>query len=871
SWSLLSEYAYITEYTSRAGEQVLLNDRYTDPLIIQKHREKKERETEMRSRGERFFNTRETNQRNQNIRLDQLFGPENGSKKVPRKAVILQGDSGSGKSVTAQKIVLNWASGELYAGFFDVAFHLRCKELNGLSAEMSLLDLLDCSLTPNEIGQILKDIPQRILFIIDGFDELMLSGTKESLPPKPDIKSHSQAIVCSLLKGRMMRESFLLVTTRSTAVDKLENVLKKPQCFVEIMGFSEKGVSEYFRKFFEDEEFSSQVYEQVKIHEMLYTACFIPVICWIICTIFKRKGKDGVVTSELTTTTSIFVDFVLTLLKHHSSLNQHDELNLLKDLGQLAESGTPKRQVLFSRNNLPKAISDLPNIPFLCTFHQQERTYLKEMFGFLHLSFQEFFTALFYMLTDKAEAKIKVKQLLESAGNGRRNEHLLPVIRFLFGLSNKKVSRLIPGEHPKSTSTVIRALLEKWISKVIEKNIMDTFYMSDFILHCLYELQDREILKNVMKLWERSGINIHWSLKGFSSQVYEQVKIHEMLYTACFIPVICWIICTIFKRKGKDGVVTSELTTTTSIFVDFVLTLLKHHSSLNQHDELNLLKDLGQLAESGTPKRQVLFSRNNLPKAISDLPNIPFLCTFHQQERTYLKEMFGFLHLSFQEFFTALFYMLTDKAEAKIKVKQLLESAGNGRRNEHLLPVIRFLFGLSNKKVSRLIPGEHPKSTSTVIRALLEKWISKVIEKNIMDTFYMSDFILHCLYELQDREILKNVMKLWERSGINIHWSLKGVDCQVVMYCLQYSSRIMSMKVKSNAKDLKMLHPVLCSMEKRPMFLSLSDESVQKILKTLSGQTSVGNIRLVVRSISNANVDLTMNFLVKEKMGRRFR
>ncbi|XP_058621317.1 NACHT, LRR and PYD domains-containing protein 1 homolog [Onychostoma macrolepis] len=636
---LLSEYAYITEYTSRAGEEVLLNDRYIDPLIVQKHREKKERENEMRSRGKRFFNTRETNQRNKNIMVGQLFGPENGSKKVTRKSVILQGDSGSGKSVTAQKVVLDWASGELYSTLFDVVFHLRCKELNGLSDEMSLVDLLDCSLTANEIGQILKDIPQRILFIIDGFDELMLSVTKESLPPKPDIKSHPLAIVCSLLKGRMMRESFLLVTTRSSAVDKLENILKKPQCFVEIMGFSEKGVSEYFRKFFEDEE--------------------------------------------------------------------------------------------------------------------------------------------------------------------------------------------------------------------------------------------------------------------FSSQVYEQVKIHEMLYTACFIPVICWIICTIFKRKGKDRVVTSELTTTTSIFVDFVSTLLKHHSSLNQHEELDLLKNLGQIAESGTPKRQVLFSRNDLPKAISDLPNIPFLCTFRQQERTYLKEMFGFLHLSFQEFFTALFYMLTDEAEAKIKVKELLESAGNGRRNEHLLPVIQFLFGLSNKKVSRLIPGEHPKLTTTVIRAQLEKWISKVIEKNIMNAFYMSDFILHCLYELHDRDILKNVMKLWERSGINIHWSLKGVDCQVVMYCLQYSSRIISMEVKCNAKDLKMLHPALCrcttlwlcfdsisdadvdlltsalGRRKNVGYLTmedgaLSDESVQKILKTLSGQTSVGNIRLVVRSISNANVDLTMNFLLKEMMGRSF-
>ncbi|XP_016420856.1 NACHT, LRR and PYD domains-containing protein 3-like, partial [Sinocyclocheilus rhinocerous] len=409
---LLSEYAYITEYTSRASEQVLLNDHYIDPLIVQKRREKKERENEMCSRGKRFFNTREPNQRNKNIMVDQLFGPKNGSKKVK-----------------------------------------KFKELNGLSGEMSLVDLLECSLTPDEIVQILKDIPQMILFIIDGFDELMLSVTKESLPPKPDIKSHPLAIVCSLLKGRMMRESFLLVTTRSSAVDKLENILKKPQCFVEIMGFSEKGVSEYFRKFFEDEEFSSQVYEQAKIHKMLYTACFIPVICWIICTIFKKKGKDGVVTGELTTTTSIFVDFVFTLLKHHSSLNQHEELDLLKNLGQIAESGTPKHQVLFSRNDLPKAISDLPNIPFLCTFRQQERTYLKEMFGFLHLSFQEFFTALFYMLTDKAGTKIKVKELLESAGN----EHLLPVIQFLFGLEQES-----EPFNPRRTSKVDNNHVLSW-------------------------------------------------------------------------------------------------------------------------------------------------------------------------------------------------------------------------------------------------------------------------------------------------------------------------------------------------------------------------------------------------------------------------
>ncbi|XP_073728478.1 uncharacterized protein [Misgurnus anguillicaudatus] len=513
--SILSEYAYLTEHTSRAGEQVLLNERYIDPMIVHKHREREEKEQEMRSRGDKFFISR-TNQRNKRIGLNQLFSPESEAKKGVTRAVILQGDSGSGKSITALKILLDWASGELYAELFDVVFYLRCQELSGLSGEMSLVEVLDCSFTQNEIAQILKDKSLKTLFIVDGFDELVLSSTNKSLPPKPNIKAHPTTILCSLLKGRMMRDSFLLVTTRSAAVDKLEGVLKKPQSFMEILGFSEKGVMEYFRKFFDDEEFSKQVYEQVRVHEMLYTVCFVPVFCWIICTIFKKKGKDGVATSELTTTTSIFVDFTVTMLKHHSSLSHEEQVNLLKNLGQLAESGTAKRQILFRKSSLPKEISGIPNVPFLFTFRQQERMFLKEMVGFMHLSFQEFFTALSYLLTDKSEVKKKVKELLELAGNGRYNDHLLPVIRFLFGLSNKKLSRLFVGE---SASSVIRAQLEKWIGRVLVKNIMNTFYMSDFILHCLYELHNKDILKNVMRLWEKSGIHIHWTLKSIDCQV----------------------------------------------------------------------------------------------------------------------------------------------------------------------------------------------------------------------------------------------------------------------------------------------------------------------------------------------------------------
>ncbi|XP_053083381.1 uncharacterized protein LOC113533584 isoform X2 [Pangasianodon hypophthalmus] len=505
--SILSMYEYTREYTSRPGEHVLLADRYVDPLIIQRHRVKKEREKEMRSKGNDFFNLR-TYDVNQSIGTDNLFSQEDGPNNECPKAVILQGNSGNGKSFMAQKIILDWAKGDLFAGIFDVVFHLRCSELNGISGDISLVELLNCS---EEMTQILNDKEKRVLFLVDGFDELRRSLPEKALPVRVDIQAKPGAILSSLLRGIMLKDSFLLVTTRSTSTEKLGKLLKCPQRFTEIMGFSEKGVQEYFQKFFEDKDLSKQVHEQVKIHEALYTACFSPVMCWLICNVFKQKHNIGTrMTSGLKSTTSIFIDFVFTLLEHHcQDLNQSQQFILLKNLGQLAEEGMLKGKILFERHFVPEVILNMVGLPFLCTFHHREGTRMKEMFSFMHLSFQEFFAALFYILIDKAEAETKIKQLLSSVSDLfqiSQNSHLLPVIQFLFGLSNKKVTNLINEKHVVSRE--IGSLLEKWMHTFVKNDMMANF--SSFTLHCLYEVNDRNVVMNVMKIWEtgRAGVKI---------------------------------------------------------------------------------------------------------------------------------------------------------------------------------------------------------------------------------------------------------------------------------------------------------------------------------------------------------------------------
>lgn len=500
-------YETVQEYNSLPGEYVLLVDRYTELLIIQRPRKQREKEEEIRSTGERFqevFSTR-ASEVYCSTSVDQLFtadaSPHPGhSGRVPN-AVILQGHSGTGKSFTAQKIMHAWASGTLYAECFDLIFHLKCKELNHSCKEKSVVELLSCDkrFTP-VISQILQDSPEKVLFLMDGFDELKFSldVPSESLPSDPFTPAPPEATLCALLSGHILPASFLLVTTRSTATDRLSKLLNRPHRFTEILGFSEQGVKEYFQRFFKDGQLSyEQVYDSVKANETLFTACFIPVICWIVCTVFKEVED---VTRVLGTTTSIFVDFVSTLLKHHCHGLSQPVPTLLRSLGQLAERGMLEQQVLFDERRVSETVSDPSSIPFLCKFLLKKRSSQQTMYSFMHLSFQEFFTALYYTSLDEVEAQNKVRELILNVHRMETKHHLLPVIQCLFGLSNKEVMSSLVDTHRPSASLTIRAQLEDWIL-----NLMSSTQSSDsclFLLHCLYELHEEDFVRKAMEVVE---------------------------------------------------------------------------------------------------------------------------------------------------------------------------------------------------------------------------------------------------------------------------------------------------------------------------------------------------------------------------------
>ncbi|XP_059358636.1 NACHT, LRR and PYD domains-containing protein 1 homolog [Carassius carassius] len=417
-------------------------------------------------------------------------------------STIIRGDSGSGKSIIAQKIMLDWASDTISLRRFKLVFYLKCEELMCTSKEMNIIQLLSysCSLTSDEISQMLQQSPQKILFIIDGFDELRLTQDiyDMSAHTNPLQKAPPEVILCALSRGNIMPESFLLVTTKTK--DTVNKLLKGQPCFTEIMGFYEKEVEKYFQKFI-----FIKAYYSVIANETLFSACSIPIICRIII----ERVKFGAVTNKVKTTTSIYADFVSTLREHHCQGLSQPALTLLRSLGQLAERGMLEQQVLFDEKGLHEMVLDPAYSPFLSKLLFKRRIWQETMFSFMHHSFQELFTALYYVLLDEEQSQEKVKELLHTVERGwalsfwsdrdfsmadveaRHAKLLQPVILFLCGLCKKKC---IPSFFEKlnvALSISVETQLKEWIIQCSQR------YQNEhmlFILHCLYELHDNLIL-----------------------------------------------------------------------------------------------------------------------------------------------------------------------------------------------------------------------------------------------------------------------------------------------------------------------------------------------------------------------------------------
>ncbi|XP_039615814.1 NACHT, LRR and PYD domains-containing protein 12-like isoform X2 [Polypterus senegalus] len=431
----------------------------------------------------------------------QLFRRSPGSKIIP-KIVVVSGVAGIGKTTMVQKIMFDWATGTHYQRFAFV-FQFKFRELNLLGNEkepqMSLTRMIVRHykyLNDLRLGEILKK-PESLLFIFDGLDEYKqkLDFTQRRLCSNFDDYFPVHILVSSLVKGTLLKGCSVLITTRPTALESLD--LERVDQFAEILGFLPEQRLMYFRKFFGDNDLATEVFQFVQKNDILYTMCFNPSFCWIICSVLKNHFMTPAEERGTAprTVTELFVMFLHNILTKHRQ-EVEDQQGILVKLGKMAYYGITNRILVFYDRSemytfgLQPILSSSSLPEFLKEILQRESILESTMYTFFHLTLQEFMAACSFFFDPSADVEeLLVK--MDSCENGRFEIF----IHFLAGLTKPSVFKTmedIIGEVESNTAVPFL----KWVKQKAEQalRIGDK---SEVLRVCqwLYESQNQKIIK----------------------------------------------------------------------------------------------------------------------------------------------------------------------------------------------------------------------------------------------------------------------------------------------------------------------------------------------------------------------------------------
>ncbi|XP_064236958.1 NACHT, LRR and PYD domains-containing protein 12 isoform X3 [Aotus nancymaae] len=495
------KFRLMEDRNARLGECVNLSHRYTRLLLVKEHSNPMRAQQQLLDTGREHART--VGHQTSPIKIETLFEPDEERPEPPR-TVVMQGAAGIGKSMLAHKVMLDWADGKLFQGRFDYLFYINCRELNQSAAERSMRDLISsCWPEPSAPLRELVRVPERLLFIIDGFDELKPSFHdpqgpwclcwEERRPP--------ELLLSSLIRKKLLPELSLLITTRPTALEKLHRLLEHPR-HVEILGFSEAERKEYFYKYFHDAEQAGHVFNYVRDNEPLFTMCFVPLVCWVVCTCLQQQLEGGGLLRQTSrTTTAVYMLYLLSLMQPKPGTPHFQPPPNQRGLCSLAADGLWNQKILFEEQDLRRhGLHGADVSAFLNMNIFQKDINCERYYSFIHLSFQEFFAAMYYLL-DEGERGTGPEQdinrvLAEYAFSER--SFLALTIRFLFGLLNEETRSHLEKSLCWKVSPHIKTQLLQWIQSKAQSAGSTLQQGSLEFFSCLYEIQEEEFIQQAL-------------------------------------------------------------------------------------------------------------------------------------------------------------------------------------------------------------------------------------------------------------------------------------------------------------------------------------------------------------------------------------
>ncbi|XP_076848260.1 NACHT, LRR and PYD domains-containing protein 3-like isoform X2 [Brachyhypopomus gauderio] len=512
----------INEGISQHGTTALLNEIYTELYITEGGSGEVNNEHEVRQieTASRRPATQETP-----IKCSDIFRPLPGQDKAIR-TVLTKGVAGIGKTVSVQKLILDWSEGNVNQDVLFI-FPLPFRELNLMKEKkFSLVQLLHCFFPETRELKPTHYTYYKILFIFDGLDECRLPLDFQNNDSVWDVTESTSVdvLLTNLIKGNLLPSALLWITSRPAAANQIP-----PECVdqvTEVRGFSGPQKEEYFRKRISDQSLAYRIISHMKSSRSLYIMCHIPVFCWIAATVLERmlgEAESGEIPKTLT---QMFTHFLIFHIKHKvqkydqkSDTDPQQTRKHVLALGKLAFQQLDKGNLIFYEDELRNSGIDVREMSVysgMCTqiFREEFGLQLGKVFSFVHLSVQEFLAALYVFITfistntnvlEHRDRQNTLSYFLNSAVDKAlesHNGHLDLFLRFLLGLSLESNQTLLRG---LLTQTGSSSHSKEETVQYIKKKIRENPNLRINLFHCLNELNDHSLVQEVQRYLSKGG------------------------------------------------------------------------------------------------------------------------------------------------------------------------------------------------------------------------------------------------------------------------------------------------------------------------------------------------------------------------------
>ncbi|KAL6480973.1 hypothetical protein MHYP_G00090530 [Metynnis hypsauchen] len=478
------------------------------------------------------------------------------------RTVLTKGIAGIGKTVTAQKFILDWAEGKANQDV-DFMFVLPFRELNLIKDDQFSLHRLLCDFHP-ELKHLnpKKYDSYKVVFIFDGLDESRIPLSFSQCKKISDITMTSSVgvLITNLIRGDLLPSAHIWITSRPAAANQIP-----PQYInrvTEIQGFSDPQKEEYFRKRISDEDQAKRIISHIKTVKSLHIMCHIPVFCWISATVLQQMINQSY-TEIPRTLTEMYIHFLLIQMnmknQKYEGKDESDPEKLLESnrqmllkLAKLAFKQLKKGNVMFYEEDLRECGIDVTEASVnsgICTeiFKEESVLYQRKVYCFVHLSFQEFLAAFyvfyfyvndsmnelcFFSQNDEASNDSFLMDLLR--GSVRKalkseNGHLDLFLRFLLGISLVSNQKLLQGllMHTESSSEIISKTVQH-IKHLIKTEDLPTERSINLFL-CLVEMNDQSLSREIqeyLKSQKHTGTKLsaaHCSAIAYMLQFSDEV------------------------------------------------------------------------------------------------------------------------------------------------------------------------------------------------------------------------------------------------------------------------------------------------------------------------------------------------------------